>query len=192
LLQSVGDERLRWLLRAGVVPRRSRTPSSPRRWRRRTGKPPAAEISTLWHRLARYAGGSVWVPVVLTIRRPSDTTRGCPALRQSLAEQPLPAQLHQAAAQWFEELSRRRPGMGTAGLRGRTTASRDTGLRRGGMAGGDSEGARDRAARLGFAAHGRTARQQGRRRTRRRSRQPAVAGPGRGVRERGQRWQSWP
>ena len=76
-----------------------------------TPVPPAAEISTLWHRLARYAGGSVWVSVVLddqeTIRYHSAVA---PALRQSAAEQPLSAQLHQAAAQWFEELSRRRPG----------------------------------------------------------------------------------
>ena len=112
LLQSVGDERLRWLLRYGVVPRRLTYPFfaevlAPFM----TPVPPAAEISTLWHRLARYAGGSVWVSVVLddqeTIRYHSAVA---PALRQSLREQPLSAQLHQAAAQWFEELSRRRPG----------------------------------------------------------------------------------
>ncbi len=112
LLEGVADQRLRWVLRYGVVPRRLTfqffaevlAPFM-------TPGPQPDEISKLWRLLVRYAGASVWVSVVLDDQ---ETVRYhpavAPALRQLLREHSLSAQLHQAAARWFEELSRQRPG----------------------------------------------------------------------------------
>ena len=112
LLEGVADLRLRWVLRFGVVPRRLTfqffaevlAPFM-------TPEPPPDEISKLWRLLVKYASASVWVSVVLddqeTIRYHPAVA---PALRELLREHSLSAQLHQAAARWFEELSRQRPG----------------------------------------------------------------------------------
>jgi tetratricopeptide (TPR) repeat protein len=113
ILAGVGDEQLRWLLRYGVVPRRLTFRFLSGVMAPFVQPPPSAQddLAGLWRRLVRYASTSTWVVVE---GGHEETVTFHPAivaaLRAVVRGQPLSAQLHQAAARWFEQRARDHPG----------------------------------------------------------------------------------
>jgi tetratricopeptide (TPR) repeat protein len=112
VLASVDDDRLRWLLRYGVVPRvltfrffaevmapvMSSVPTT------------EAELTDLWRRLVKYASTSAWVTAV---HEEKESVRFHPEIvpvqRTLIREDPVTVRLHLAAAPWFAAIADEHP-----------------------------------------------------------------------------------
>jgi len=112
VLAGVDDDRLRWLLRYGVVPRVLTFRFLADVMAPVMAPVPATEVELgdLWRQLVKYASTSAWVTVV---RREKESIRFhpeiVPAQRKLIRDDPVTARLHLAATPWFAAIADEHP-----------------------------------------------------------------------------------